>query len=41
MKPVNVKKMLARLVADSVINKASYGKYVLATVAAAAARAAE
>jgi AAA domain/Primase C terminal 2 (PriCT-2) len=41
MKPVNVKKMLARLVADSVIKKASYGKYVLATVAAAAARAAE
>jgi hypothetical protein len=40
-KPVNVKKMLARLLADGVVKKASYGKYILAAAAAAAAQAAE
>jgi hypothetical protein len=33
MKPVNVRKMLARLLTDGVIKKASYGKYILAAPA--------
>jgi predicted transcriptional regulator len=33
LKSVNVKKMLARLLADGVVKKASYGKYILATPA--------
>ena len=37
MKAGNVRKVLARLLKDGVIKKASYGKYTLATVAAAAA----
>ena len=40
-KPVNVKKMLARLLADGVVKKASYGKYILVAAAAATAQAAE
>jgi AAA domain/Bifunctional DNA primase/polymerase, N-terminal len=41
MKPGNVRFLLARMLADGVIKKMSYGKYVLAAVAAAAAQAAE
>jgi hypothetical protein len=41
MKPVAVRKMMARLTKDGVVKKASYGKYILATVTVAAAQAAE
>ena len=36
MKSVNVRNMLTKLVKDGVVKKASYGKYTLATIAAAA-----
>jgi AAA domain len=37
MKPANVKMLLARLLADGVVKKASYGKYILASTASQAA----
>jgi hypothetical protein len=39
MKPVNIRNMLAKLLADGVVKKATYGKYTLATLAAAATTA--
>ena len=36
-KPVPVRKMLARLLKDGVVKKTAYGKYILASIAAAAA----
>jgi hypothetical protein len=40
MKPGNVRRLLANLLDEGVIKKASYGKYTLATVAKAARNAA-